>query len=83
MEARNRFIAPERMGAWLVVTLGVAVLALVAAIFGIMESRTGSVVSQVQVLKLDERIRALEAARRVEPAAAMPAPESMPAPEAQ
>lgn len=76
MATRSRFIAQERMGTWLVVTLGVAVLALVAAIWGVMESRTGSMVAQVQVLKLDERIRALEAARPAEPAVAMPAPEA-------
>lgn len=73
MEVRSRFIAQERMGTWLVVTLGVAVLALLTAIWGIREARLGSVVAQVEVLKLDERIKALEAARPSEPAAA-PAP---------
>ena len=79
MESRSRFISQERMGAWLVVTLGVAVLALVAAIWGLQESRLASALAQAEVLKLDERIRALEAAR---PAAAMPAPAeaAMPAP---
>ncbi len=70
MEVRSRFIAQERMGAWVIVTLGIAVLALLTAIWGIREARLGSVVAQVEVLKLDERIKALEAAR---PAAA-PAP---------
>lgn len=74
METRSRFISQERMGTWVAVTFGVAVLALVTAIWGVRESRLGSVVAQVQVLKLDERIKSLEAARAGGAAAAMPAP---------
>lgn len=70
METRNRFIAPERMGAWLVVTLGTAVAAFVIAAWGVYESRTISTVQQVELLKFDERIKALEQS----PKAALPAP---------
>lgn len=73
MEVRSRFIAQERMGAWVIVTLGIAVLALVMALWGLQESRLTVAVNQMQFLKLDERIKALEAARPSEPAAA-PAP---------
>lgn len=70
METRNRFIAPQRMGAWLVVALGTAIAAFVIAIWGVMESRTSSAVLQVELLKFDQRIKSLEKA----PKAAMPAP---------
>ncbi len=63
METRNRFIAPERMGVWLVVALGTALAAFVIATWGILEARTVSAVVQVQVLQMDERIKSLEAAR--------------------
>lgn len=76
MESRSRFIAPERMGAWLVVTLGVALLALITAIWAVRESRVASIVAQAQVLKLDERIRALEAERSGAPAMPTAAPEN-------
>lgn len=69
MEIRNRFIAPQRVGAWLVVTLGTAIAAFVIAIWGVMESRTSSAVLQVEILKFDQRIKSLEKA----PKAAMPA----------
>lgn len=69
MEIRNRFIAPERMGAWLVVTLGTAIAAFVIAVWGVMESRTSAVVLQVELLKFDQRLKSLERA----PKAAMPA----------
>jgi len=76
METRNRFIAPQRIGAWLVVALGTATAAFVIAVWGILESRTSFSVLQVQLLKFDERIKSLERS----PKAAMPAPApSMPA----
>lgn len=59
MEIRNRFIAPQRMGAWLVVALGTALAAFVIAVFGVMESRTSYAVLQVQLLKFDTRIKSL------------------------
>lgn len=61
MATRERFIASERMGAWIVTTLGVALAAFVLAVFGVMESRTGAAVTQVEIIKLHERIQALEA----------------------
>lgn len=61
MATRERFIASERMGAWVVSTLGVALAAFVIAVFGVMEARTGSAVAQVEIIKLHERIQALEA----------------------
>lgn len=69
MENRNRFIAPQRMGVWIVVALGTALAALVVAVWGIMESRTGFVVQQVELLKFDQRIKSLEKSHQ----AAMPA----------
>jgi len=76
METRHRFIAPHRFGAWIVVTLGTAIAALVIAVWGILESRTGFVVQQVELIKFDQRIKSLEKS----PKAAMPAPApSMPA----
>lgn len=60
METRHRFIAPERMGAWLVTTLGTAVAALVIGVWGIMESRATTATLQVELLKFDERMKSLE-----------------------
>lgn len=60
MEMRNRFIAPQRVGAWLVVTLGTALAALVISVWGILESRTSATVLQVEILKFDQRIKSLE-----------------------
>lgn len=70
MENRNRFIAPQRVGAWLIVTLGTATAALVIAVWGVLESRTSYSVLQVELLKFDERIKSMEGS----PKAAMPAP---------
>ena len=64
MATRERFIASERMGAWIVTTLGVALAAFVLAAFGVMEARTGATVTQVEIIKLNERIQALEAKSR-------------------
>lgn len=61
MATRERFIASERMGAWVVTTLGVALAAFVLAAFGVKEARTGAAVTQVEIIKLHERIQALEA----------------------
>jgi hypothetical protein len=63
MEGRSRFIDPKRMGVWIVVSFGLAILALVTAIMGMRESRVGAVVTQAEVLKLNERIVALEKMR--------------------
>jgi hypothetical protein len=63
MEERNRFIDPKRMGTWVVVALGVAVLALVTAFAGLQESRLGGAATQVEILKLHERLLALERVR--------------------
>jgi Tfp pilus assembly protein PilN len=68
MEIRNRFIAPQRVGAWLVVTLGTALAALVIGVWGILESRTSATVLQVEILKFDQRIKSLEKS----PSGAMP-----------
>lgn len=70
MEIRNRFIAPHRMGAWLVVTLGTAIAAFVIAVWGVLESRISFAVLQVEILKVDQRIKSLEKS----PSGAMPAP---------
>lgn len=84
MESRSRFVAPERMGAWVAVAFGLAILALITAIWGVREARAVSAVTQVQILKLDERLRALEGARSAAPAATTPAPApAEPAPAAQ
>lgn len=76
METRNRFIAPHRMGTWVVTTLGVALVALLLAVFGIREARVSAVVSQVEILKLNDRIKALEMkeSKAVEPTAEHMAP---------
>jgi hypothetical protein len=60
MEERNRFIDPKRMGTWLVVALGTALVALILAAFSIREARLGAMVTQVEVIKLLDRIQALE-----------------------
>lgn len=60
MENRNRFIAPQRMGIWIVIALGTALAALVVAVWGIMESRTSYAVMQIEIIKLDQRINMLE-----------------------
>ena len=70
MATRERFIASERMGAWVVATLGVALAAFVIAVFGVMEARTGSAVAQVEIIKLHERIQALEANNKPAPTTA-------------
>lgn len=67
MEERSRFINPKRMGVWIVVSFGLAVLALVTAIMGMRESRVGAVVTQAEVIKLNERIMALEKMRAPPP----------------
>ena len=77
MESRNRFIAPERVGAWLIVAFGLALLALVMSINGMMESRATNALVQVEVLKLSDRIKALESKPASMPAA--PAEPAMPA----
>lgn len=74
MQERNRFIAPERMGAWVIVAFGTGLLALVMAFAGMYESRIGMALSQVEVIKLNERIRALEQVRAPAPAKPAPAP---------
>lgn len=76
MEQRNRFIAPGRIGAWLIVTLGTATAALVISVWGVLESRTSYSVLQVELLKFDQRVKSVEAA----PKLAMPSP-AMPAPD--
>ena len=76
MEARNRFIAPERMGAWIIVSLGTALAAFVISIWGVLESRATGAVLQVELIKYNERIQALE---KPKAAAAMPAPAMAPA----
>jgi hypothetical protein len=60
MEERNRFIDPKRYGIWIAVAFGLALLALVTTIMGIHENRMGAVVTQVEVLNLNNRIVALE-----------------------
>jgi len=80
MEARSRFIDPKRMGAWIVVAFGLAILALVTAVMGMRESRIGAVVTQAEVLKLSDRISALERMRAPPP---MQAPADAPAPPAK
>lgn len=77
METRSRFIAPHRMGAWVVTALGVAVVALIVAVFGLRESRVSAVVTQVEVMKLNDRIKSLE---MKEPKAMAPAAEKAAAP---
>ena len=79
MEKRNRFIAPERMGTWVVTSMGVALVALVLAVYGIREARLSSVVSQVEVIKLNQRLMALES-KQAPPTAVTPRPA---APEAE
>lgn len=78
MESRSRLIAPERMATWLVVTLGVALLALIAAVYGIQEARTSAAVNQLQFQDLDKRVKAVEASKSAAAAPAMPAEPAMP-----
>jgi hypothetical protein len=75
MEERNRFIDPKRYGIWIVVSFGLALLALLTAIMGTHEGRVGAVVTQTEVIKLNERIVALEKklAAPAVPAAVAPA----------
>lgn len=60
MEERSRFINPKRMGIWVVVAFGTALIALVLAFVGIREARVSALVTQVEVVKLLDRIQALE-----------------------
>lgn len=73
MEERNRFIDPKRYGIWIAVSFGLALLALLTAIMGTREGRVGSMVAQTEVIKLNERIMALEKKQ------AAPAPATTPA----
>jgi hypothetical protein len=74
MEERNRFIDPKRYGIWIAVAFGLALLALVATIMGIHENRMGAVVTQVEVLNLNNRIVELEKKQAVPTAPAVAAP---------
>jgi hypothetical protein len=60
MEERIRFIDPKRFGIWISIAFGVAVLALVMALFGLRESRVGTALTQLEVVKLSDRIKAVE-----------------------
>ncbi len=77
MDSRNRFIAPERVGIWLMVAFGLAVLALITAIWGVRESRATNAFVQLEILKLSDRIKAQESKPAAMPAA--PAEPAMPA----
>lgn len=77
MDSRNRFIAPERVGIWLMVAFGLAVLALITAIWGVRESRATNAFVQLEILKLSGRIKAQESKPAAMPAA--PAEPAMPA----
>lgn len=72
MATRHRFIHPDRMGAWVVVTLGVALVALVMTTYTLRQLKVAVAVQQVQVIKLTDRVQALEQAKAIAPA---PAPE--------
>ena len=72
MEERSRFIAPQRMGVWIVVALGTALLALVLAVWNVREDRVGVLVTQTEVINLNARLQALEKAAN-KPAPAAPA----------
>jgi hypothetical protein len=78
MEVRSRFIAPERMGVWIVVAFGTAILALVLAFWTSREARVGALVTQTEVINLNQRLQSLEKAASnpapSAPAAAAPAP---------
>jgi hypothetical protein len=78
MEERSRFIAPQRMGVWIVVAFGTAVLALVLAFWTAREVHVGALVTQTEVLTLNARLQALERAGNkpapVAPAAVQQAP---------
>ena len=76
MEERSRFINPKRMGIWVVVGVGTALLALILAFEGMREARLSAVVAQAEVLNLNKRVQTLERER----AAPLPAPASTPAP---
>lgn len=60
MATRERFIASERMGVWVITTLGVALAAFVLAAYGVVEARMSAAVSQVEIIKLSERIKKVE-----------------------
>lgn len=79
MATRHRFIHPDRMGAWVVATLGVAMVALVLGTYTLRQLKVAVAVQQVQVLKLTERVQALEQAKASLPAPAAVAP-AQPAP---
>ena len=72
MEERSRFIAPQRMGVWIVVAFGTAVVALVLGFWNIREDRLGALVTQTEVFNLNQRLQALEKAAN-KPAPAAPA----------
>lgn len=78
METRPRFIAPHRLGTWVVTTLGTALAALVISVWGLMESRATTATLQVELLKFDERIKALEAPKPAAMQPAMPIQPTMP-----
>jgi hypothetical protein len=72
MEVRSRFIAPERVGVWIVVAFGTAVLALVLAFWTSREVRVGALVTQTEVINLNQRLQSLERAAN-KPAPVAPA----------
>jgi hypothetical protein len=71
MTTRHRFIKPERMGAWTVVALGVGLVALVLSTYTLRHLKVAVAVQQVQVMKLEARVRALESTKAVAPAPAL------------
>ncbi len=74
MEERSRFINPKRMGIWVVVGFGTALLALILAFEGMREARLGAVVAQAEVLNLNKRVQTLERERAAPVAAPVQAP---------
>lgn len=74
MEERSRFINPKRYGIWIAVSFGLALIALLTAFLGTREGRIGAMVTQTEVIKLNERIVALERSRATPAPAASVAP---------